>query len=167
MIGGVPNLTLIETEAGQHFRIGQHLLGVEPAVDPAQHPFAPRIVAVGEVELADVRPVILVARLRELLGPGIRIQPVVQAGADVKTCPPVRFDASSTVTSCPRRTSSHAQLRPAIPAPATITRLAGRCCSGSGTSAAEASCNASRRVRASGSVIWLPSVRSRWTNCRW
>ena len=82
MIGEIPYLSLIEAEAGQHLRIGQHLLGMEPAADPAQHVLAPRIVAVRQVELADVRPVALVARLRELLGPGIRIQPVVEAGAE-------------------------------------------------------------------------------------
>jgi hypothetical protein len=62
----------------------------------------------------------------------------------VNTWPPVRRDASRTVTSCPRRTSSQAQLSPAIPAPATMTRLDLEPDCGSSTVAA--SFSASRRV---------------------
>ena len=99
----VVELALVEAEAAEHLRIGQHLLGVQAAVDPAQHVLATRIVAIRQVELADVAPVSLVAGLRELLGASIGVETVRQPLRNVKTWPPVRFDASSTVTSCPRR----------------------------------------------------------------
>ena len=106
MLGEIPHLTLIEAEAGQHLRIGQHLLGVEPTADPAQHLLAPRIVAVREVELADVGPVALIARLRELLGPRIRIQPVVQTGTE-------REHVAAGTSSTPRAPSPRARGAPA------------------------------------------------------
>src|SRR5207237_9476547 len=91
--------------------------------------------------------------------------PSSRSSRKVNTCPPVRSAASTTVTSCPRRTSSHAQLNPAMPAPAMmifLTRAWRRAPCGRSTAAA--SFSASRRVMAvcvGASVVDTPSSLSR------
>ena len=61
------------------------------------------------------------------------------SGTPTRIIPPGTGKASNTVTACPLRTRSSAQVSPAGPAPTTATRLpeSGRCCAGTGCQVSE------------------------------
>ncbi len=96
----VLDLALVQAEFRQHLRIGQHLLGVHRAVDPPEDVLASRVIDVRQLELLDVRPVAVVAGVREVLGARIHVQPVVEALAErehMAAGPPRRLEHDDLV----------------------------------------------------------------------